>query len=230
MLHIFKGLRRPGWLWEIEFKACWGSKGSTGLVSLTLFFLLMFDVQCCSQSGFLMLSSPPSPLCRLAPFSPKHVSSLALDPDTLGSYGFSSNWVVYIAHRLFLHSPFSFLQAPFLTQPFPSKPCLVFNCRSSLAPAITPLWLLLLRFPLAIFACANCDSSALQFYNHRDPPNSVLFDCSILQLNTFWQFYGIILFPRFLNYLGASTWVPVVSCSGVNARLTGSSVQQSRPS
>ena len=196
---------------------------------MTVSFLLMFAVQCCSRDGFLMLSFSSSPFCRLAPSSHMHVISLVLDPDPLGTYGFFSKWVVNMALRLSKNSPFKSMYAPFSLQPSPRSPCLGFKRRSDSFFAITPLWLFALRFSLTIFADANFVSSALQGCDHRVPTNLLHLHCSTLQLNTVWRFDGILLFPRFSNFLGFIAWFPVVSCFGVTARFTGSSVQPSRP-
>ena len=188
---------------------------------MTFSFLLILDFQRCSHCGFLMLSFSPSPVRRLAPFSPMHAHYLVLDPDPLATYGLFTNSVAILALRLLEHSPFNLQHASLFQQPYPSKPCLVFKCRSSCSSAIAPLWLSFLRFSLSIIAQTNC--------GHREPINSLL-HCSILQPNTFiCSFDGILLFPLSSNYYWGITWFLVGPCFGVTARLTGSGVQQSRP-
>ena len=227
---IFIRLRRLGRLWEFKFKASWGHRIPTrGPFSTTFSFLLILALHSSAPCGFLMLFLSPSPVCRLAPFSLMHVLFLVLDPDPLATYGSRFILDVMLALRLLVHSPLKLSNAPIFVHPFPSKPCLVFKCRSSVLSAITPHRPSFLRFRLLIIAKANFGSSALQIYGHREPLNSILLHCSNLQPNTFCSFDGILLFPSFSNYFWDITWSPVVSCSGVIACLTGSSVQQSRP-
>ena len=196
---------------------------------MTFSFLLILDVQCCSPCGFLMLSFSPSPVRRLAPFPSMHVLHLVLDPDPLASHGLASHSVVILALWLLQHSPFTLPHAPLFLQPHPAMPCLVFKCRSSFFLAITPHRLFFLRSSSSILAKANFESTTLQIKLHREPLNSLTLHCSNLQLNTICSFDWILLSPLFSNYAWVSTWSPVVSCSGVVACFTGSSVQQSRP-
>jgi len=230
---LFKGPRCSGRLRGITFKASWEPRDlSHGQFSLTFSFLLILAPQCCSHSGFPMLSLLSLPFGRLAPPSPlQHVHSV-LDPVLLALYGFISHSAVifFFAFRLLVHSPLKIIYATFSQQPISLKPSLVFKFGSKWSYVVTPLWSLYPRHFLKDVASAFCGLSIVRVHNHRDPPNSLPSHCSILQPNTFiCSFDWILLFPLSSNYSWGIAWFLVGPCFGVTARLTGSGVQQSRP-
>ena len=231
MLSHIKGLFRYGRPGNLNFKGTGRPQEPLRRRFSTTFpFLLIFAPQRCSLSGFLMLSCFSPPVCLLAPPSSLQPLHLVLDPVLLVLNGFHLVWVVSYAFRLLVHSPFNVSFAPLNRQPISLKPCLVFKDGSSFYCAVTPLRLSFSRYFLIVFASAKCGHSTVRVYSHREPLNSFLSFCSILQLYTFGSFDWILLFPLSSNYFGVLTWCPVVSCSGVSARLTGAGVQQSRPS
>ena len=182
-------------------------------------FLLIFDVQRCSRVGFLMLSLVPSPFCRLAPFSLMHAHSYVLDPGPLGHHGLFSKWVVNIALRLDLNSPFKILLAPFSRQPSPRALCLDVprSCSRSADLIMFPsLW------DYHAFAYFCCTDAFFLYLIHLH--------YSLLQSDTtFLQSGWILLFPLVSDYSGVFAWFHVVPCVGGSVRFPGSGVQQSWP-
>ena len=245
MHHISKGLY-DGRLWEFNIQASSGTSGFFRLFSQTPSFLLIFKVQCCSLDGFLMLSLFSSPFCCRAPPSHMHAHVLTQDSDPFGTHGLMLKWVVYLALRLDMNSPFKISNAPFSCQPSPRAfrrhllhlitfPLLwdyhVFKHRSCFRCIDAPCWFFTLRFALASSAHADFERLTLQRIDHRNTSNLVHLLYSLLQLNTtFWQSDRILLFPLLSDFLGVFAWFPVVPCFGGSVRFPGSGVQQSWPS
>ena len=197
------------------------------------------SLQCCSNVGFLMLFSFPSPCLRAPPSSlmpllllnvphpPRHAGFLQYKGGFFAFWPISRVAVIRSDSLCFRNCsrfcPVYDLRALDFHHPYFPKPCLIFNIGTFHECLVVGL----LRWKL-LFANAKVRSASPPTSRHRNPPslhNSIAFYRS-LQLLAFSSHSNLLVLH--FDCYGVFTWCPVVSCVGV-ACFTGSVVQQTRP-